>query len=232
MSESSEIRRRYAETLDRVAAAARRAGRGPEDITVVGVSKTFPPGVIREAYHAGLRHVGENRAQELVPKWDALRDLELTWHMVGHLQTNKINKIVGRADLLQSLDRFELAQGLQKRLEEPLDCLVEVKTAPIESAKHGVPPEKLTELLDELSALDRIRVRGLMTVGPLTDDVGAVRRAFRLLKHLYDTESARRRPGQDFRWLSMGMTGDYEVAIEEGATMVRIGTGIFGPRTG
>lgn len=227
--EFSTLSDRYEHTLSRVAAAARRAGRDPSEITVVGVSKRFPSEVIREAYHAGLRHVGENRVQELVPKWEGLRDLDIVWHMVGPLQTNKINKVLGRIHMLESLDRIELAEALHKRLAEPLDCLVEVNTSG-EETKHGVDPDDLSRFLDDVAELYKLRVLGLMTVGPLTDDPDEIRAAFRTLARLFGSEGSRRRPGHEFQWLSMGMTGDFEIAIEEGSNMVRIGTGIFGPR--
>lgn len=227
--EFSTLSDRYEHTLSRIAAAAKSAGRDPSEITLVGVSKKFPPEVIREAYHAGLRHVGENRVQELVPKWEELRDLDITWHMVGPLQTNKINKVLGRIHMLESLDRIELAQALHKRLPGPLDCLVEVNTSR-EETKHGLTPNELPHFLDEVASLDKLRILGLMTVGPLTDDPDEIREAFRTLAQLFSSEGSRRRPGQEFQWLSMGMTGDFDIAIEEGSNMVRIGTGIFGPR--
>ncbi|MBD3334876.1 MAG: YggS family pyridoxal phosphate-dependent enzyme, partial [Candidatus Eisenbacteria bacterium] len=175
--ESAQIRERLEKLQERLAAAAARAGRTAEEITLVGVTKRFPPAVIRAAYAAGVRHIGENRAQELAAKQPELEDLPITWHMVGHLQSNKINKVLGRIQLLQSLDRASLAEALQKRLTAPLDCLVEVNTAG-EASKSGVEPAGLPRLLDRIAACDRLRVRGLMTVGPLTDDTGRIRAAF------------------------------------------------------
>ena len=222
------MKERYDRLTERLHEAAQRSGRPFEEITLVGISKTADAGAVREAHAAGLCHVGENRAQELSAKSDALRDLDLTWHMVGHVQTNKINKLAGRIQVLQSLDRLDLAAALQSRWASPLSCLVEVKTS-AEPTKHGLLPADLPRFLDEMVPFENLMIRGLMTVGPLTDDLGEVRAAFRGLRRLYETESGRR-PRQEFRWLSMGMSGDYGIAVEEGSTMVRIGTAIFGPR--
>jgi hypothetical protein len=223
------IAQRYARLRERIAEAARRAGRDPGEILVVGVTKTFPPATIEAAYEAGLRHFGENRVQELLAKQPEVSHPDIVWHLVGHLQTNKVNKVIGRIHLLQSLDRPELAEALQKRLRDPLDCLVEVNTSG-EPSKFGLPPDELPAFLDRLTGLDRLRIRGLMTVGPLTEDRDAIRRAFRKLAELFRREAAAERPQQDFRWLSMGMSADFEIAIEEGANMIRVGTALFGPR--
>jgi pyridoxal phosphate enzyme (YggS family) len=214
---------------ERVAAAQKRAGRTPEPITIVGVTKKFPPELVAAAAGAGLQDIGENRVQELVAKQAALPDLALRWHLVGPLQTNKINKILGRIFLLQSLDRMSLAEGLQKRLKAPLDCLVEVNISG-EASKHGVAPDRLPGFLDGLGACDKIRVRGLMTVGPLTGDQAVIRRAFQKTAALFEREKSQNRPGMDFRILSMGMSDDFEIAVEEGSTMIRVGTALFGPR--
>ena len=228
-SRPERIADRFQRLRDRVAREAGLCGRRPEEITIVGVSKTFPAAAVREAYHAGLRHVGENRVQELVAKRESLRELDLVWHMVGRLQTNKINKLAGRVDLLESLDRVPLARALEKRLSKDLDCLVEVKTT-AEPAKGGVAPEDVAGFLDEMAGSPRIRIRGLMTVGPLTDDPEETRRAFRLLAGIFRRERGVARPGQDLRWLSMGMSEDFPIAIQEGANMIRIGRALFGPR--
>ncbi|MBU1699430.1 MAG: YggS family pyridoxal phosphate-dependent enzyme [Candidatus Eisenbacteria bacterium] len=223
------LRERFQNLQARVAEAARRVGRSAEEITIVGVTKKFPPAVLATAAQVGIRHVGENRVQELVEKQDALPAVELIWHMVGPLQTNKINKILGRIRLLQSLDRIELADALQKRLASPLDCLVEIKIAE-ETTKHGIDPDELPAFLDKLVTMDKIRVKGLMTVGPLTDDPSMIRKAFRRVADLFEKEKKRNRPGAEFRFLSMGMSDDFEIAIEEGSRMIRVGTALFGPR--
>ena len=219
---------------DRIAAAARRAGRQPEDIALMAVSKTFPAERIREAYDSGLRLFGENRVQEFAGKTDALRDLHSAeWHLIGHLQTNKAAKAVELFAAVDSVDSLRLAQKLNasaQQLGKKLKVLIEVNVGG-EAAKSGVAPEsgELEELLSAAPELEHLEFRGLMTIPPFNDDPQEARPYFRKLRDLRD-QIARRLPAFNMRELSMGMSHDFEVAIEEGSTCVRVGTAIFGER--
>jgi pyridoxal phosphate enzyme (YggS family) len=219
---------------DRIAAAACRAGRQPEDIALMAVSKTFPAERIREAYDAGLRMFGENRVQEFAGKANALRDLHSAeWHLIGHLQTNKATKAVELFAAVDSVDSFRLAQKLNasaQQLGKKLKVLIEINVGG-EAAKSGVAPEslELEELLSAAPELEHLEFRGLMTIPPFNDDPQEVRPYFRKLRDLRD-QITRRLPGFNMCELSMGMSHDFEVAIEEGSTCVRVGTAIFGER--
>jgi pyridoxal phosphate enzyme (YggS family) len=205
--------------------AARRVGRDPGDITLVAVTKTHPTETILGAYRAGLRDFGENRVQEAASKILALRDEGCTprWHLIGHLQTNKVKVALDLFDILHSVDSKRLAETIAKHARGPVAVLVEVNVAG-ESTKFGAAPESVPELVRSLRQLPNIDVRGLMTVAPRVDDPEDVRPIFRRLRHL----------GGELHLpeLSMGMTDDFEVAIEEGSTLVRVGRAIFGPRAG
>jgi pyridoxal phosphate enzyme (YggS family) len=207
----------------RIAAACDRAGRSPEEVTLVAVTKTVDVTAIEAAFRAGVRHFGENRVQEAQPKIERLGALrpDVTWHMVGHLQTNKAKTAVDIFDIIQSVDTLRLAEALSRRSERKLPILVEVNVGGEES-KSGVPPSEVDEAVRQIARLPNIEVAGLMTMAPWVDDPEEVRPIFRRLRQL----------GEDLglAHLSMGMTDDYEVAIEEGATMVRIGRAIFGER--
>jgi PLP dependent protein len=220
---------RWAAVRARVDAACRAAGRDPADVAVLPVSKTFGPEAVREAAALGLTRFGENKVQELRDKSAALADLRLEWVLIGHLQTNKARDVARLASEVQSLDRLELADALHRRLEDEgraLDVLVQVKTSPEES-KHGLPPDELPAFLDRLRDYPALRVRGLMTLAVQSDQPEAVRACFRQLRGLRDAAAAR---GHGLPRLSMGMSGDFPLAIAEGATEVRIGTAIFGRR--
>ncbi len=222
---------------ERITAAARRAGRDPNDIKLMAVSKTHPPGSIRDAYNAGQRLFGENRVQEFAAKAAALADLHSAqWHMIGHLQTNKAAKTVELFRAVDSVDSLKLAEKLDaaaRNLGTNLDVLIEIKVGG-ESAKSGVALNSpaLEELLLAAPRLDALVFRGLMTVPPFTDDPEGVRPYFRKLRDLRDQIAARKLPAVAMDQLSMGMSHDFEVAIEEGSTCVRVGTAIFGERTG
>jgi pyridoxal phosphate enzyme (YggS family) len=195
---------------------------------IVAVTKTHPPSAIRAALTAGLRDVGENRVQEALEKQEALKDLALQWHLIGTLQRNKARHSVGRFALIHSVDRIDLAAELTRRATpgSKQAILVQVNCSG-EPQKGGVEPDELPALLDGLEPLTGLEVRGLMTMSALTDDQAEQRRAFRLLRALRD---AAERSGHRLPELSMGMSGDYPVAVEEGATMVRLGTVLFGER--
>ncbi len=213
--------------------AALSCGRDPDGILIVAVSKTFDAVRIREAIEAGQSHFGENYAQEFRRKEAELRDLGVKWHFIGHLQSNKAREVVGRTHLIHSLDRISLARELQKRGEaadQTVDVLVEVHTTD-EATKSGLPPDRLLPFVKELDGLDRIRVRGLMTMGPFSEDPEDACPSFRELRRLQAMMRQEAPQRMTFDELSMGMTSDYQVAIREGATIIRIGTAIFGQRT-
>jgi hypothetical protein len=224
---------RLAAVRERVARAARRAGRSPAEVRLLGASKTVPVERLVEASRHGLVDFGENRVQEARAKVEAWPAAEAapTWHLIGHLQSNKAKGAVRLFDWIHSVDSASLGRELNRRAGEagrtPF-VLVEVNTTG-EATKQGVEPPALEPLLVELLGLTHLRVRGLMTMGPLGGEPEAARAAFRRLRGL--RESARRCfPGAALEELSMGMSGDYEAAIEEGATWVRLGTALFGPR--
>jgi PLP dependent protein len=211
------------ETVARCQAA--RGWRHP--VRIIGVTKTHGPEAVRAAVAAGLRDVGENRVQEALQKQEALGDLMVEWHLIGTLQRNKARSAVGRFRLIHSVDRIDLAREVDRRGSGATqDILVQVNCSD-ESQKGGVAPGGLTVLLDELRQFGGLRVRGLMTMSALTEDQAEQRRAFTLLRELRD---ASEREGHTLPELSMGMSGDYPIAVEEGATMIRLGTVLFGER--
>jgi pyridoxal phosphate enzyme (YggS family) len=220
---------------ERITSAARRAGRNADGVTLMAVTKTQPPERIREAYEAGLRIFGESRVQEFAGKVDTLRDLKAAeWHMIGHLQTNKAAKTAELFRAVDSVDSLKLAEKLDaaaRALGKKLDVLIEINVGG-EAAKSGVAPDSLAleELLTAASRLEALAFRGLMTVPPFTDNPEGARPYFRKLRQLRDVISARKLPGIAMDELSMGMSHDFEVAIEEGSTCVRVGTAIFGER--
>jgi pyridoxal phosphate enzyme (YggS family) len=220
----------------RIDGAARRAGRRSEEVALMAVSKTHPPESIREAYDAGLRLFGENRVQEFAGKAAALADLAgAEWHMIGHLQTNKAGKTAELFNAVDSIDSVKLAEKLDaaaRSLGRKLSVLIEINVGG-EAAKSGVAPDsrELEEILLAAPRFEALEFRGLMTVPPFTDDPEDARAFFRRLRELRDTIAARKLPAVGMNVLSMGMSHDFEVAVEEGSTCVRVGTAIFGERT-
>jgi PLP dependent protein len=210
-----------------IARSARRAGRDPTEVVLVAVTKTFPVERIREALAVGLRILGENRVQEALPKIEAIGPADVDWHLIGHLQTNKVKFIDGRFRMVQSLDGVGLVEALDRRIQSPLDVLVEVNVAE-EPQKTGVLPADLGAVVDAVMAAQHLQLRGLMTVAPMVPDPEAVRPVFRQLRSLRDRTSDQL--GVTLPVLSMGMTDDYAIAVEEGATMLRLGRALFGPR--
>jgi pyridoxal phosphate enzyme (YggS family) len=217
------VAEQLARVRERMAAACRRAGRSPDEVTLVGVSKGVPASRVAEAHAAGLQDVGENRVQEAADKIEALvaQGVRPRWHLVGHLQSNKAKTVTGLFAILHSVDSVRLAQALSRRAREPLPILLEVNVAQ-EASKFGFTPREVASALPSIVDLPNLEVRGLMTVAPQTDQPESVRPVFQRLRELRDE--------LDLRELSMGMTNDFEVAIEEGATMVRVGRAIFGER--
>jgi pyridoxal phosphate enzyme (YggS family) len=230
------IAQNIAAIRERMAAAARRAGRRPEAIALMAVSKTHPPERIREAHAAGLRLFGENRVQEFAGKTAALANLaDAEWHMIGHLQTNKAGKAAELFHAVDSVDSEKLAEKVDAAalaLDKKLSVLIEINVGG-EAAKSGVAPDsrELEELLLAAPRFEALQFRGLMTVPPFTDDPKGARPYFRKLRELRDAIAARRLPALRMGVLSMGMSHDFEVAIEEGSTCVRVGTAIFGERS-
>jgi pyridoxal phosphate enzyme (YggS family) len=230
---------------ERIAAAARRAARNPDEITLMGVSKTFPVERIREAYAAGLRVFGENRVQEFATKVDALRDLrDAEWHLIGHLQTNKAAKAAELFDAVDSLDSVRMAEKLNASAGsagKTLSVLIEINVGG-EKAKSGVAPslddrssdeqgsDELEQILRSAPRWGNLKINGLMTVPPYTEDLEGSRTYFRQLRQIRDNIAMRVLPQVSMAVLSMGMSHDFELAIEEGATCVRVGTAIFGER--
>ncbi len=220
---------------EQIGAAALRCGRSPDDVTLMAVTKTHPAERIREAYEAGLRMFGENRVQEFAGKASALAGLrDAEWHMIGHLQTNKAAKTSELFAAVDSVDSLKLAEKLDaaaRALGKKLRVLIEINVGG-EAAKSGLAPDSpgLDALIEAVPRLDALEVCGLMTVPPFTEDPEGARPYFRKLRELRDAIAARRLPGISMNVLSMGMSHDFGVAIEEGSTCVRVGTAIFGDR--
>jgi pyridoxal phosphate enzyme (YggS family) len=229
------VAQNIADIRERIAAAARRVRHNPKDITLMAVSKTFPPELIRQAYESGLRHFGENRVQEFAEKIQSLGDLqESEWHMIGHLQTNKAAKAAELFTAIDSVDSLRLAQKLNdaaQQLEKTLHVLIEINVGG-EAAKSGIAPDspELESLFREAPGLEHLKFRGLMTIPPFFEDPQQARPYFRKLRELRDKISAQKLPKISMDVLSMGMSHDFEIAIEEGSTCVRVGTAIFGGR--
>lgn len=221
----------YRNVEAKVCAACSRSGRDRLEVTLIAVSKTKPVEMIREAMEAGANVFGENKVQELCEKYEVLPK-DIHWHLIGHLQRNKVKYIVGKAELIHSVDSLRLAEEISKEALKKgveVDILIEVNVAEEES-KFGVTVEDTENLVREIAALPGIRVQGLMTIAPFVEDPEENRPVFRTLKKLAVDIEKKNIDNVSMNVLSMGMTGDYEVAIEEGATMVRVGTGIFGER--
>jgi len=223
---------RLAGVRARIDAAARSAGRDPASVRLIAVSKTFPIDSVREAYAAGQRDFGENRVQEALQKIAGTTDLSIRWHLLGHLQTNKARKAAPAFAVIQSVDGVELLEKLDRGAEESghaPELLIQVDLAG-EATKHGVPPGEVPRLFDAAATCRAARVVGLMTLPPVPETPEDARPWFRRLRDLRDEWQAAGVPEGMLRELSMGMSGDFEVAVQEGATMVRVGTAIFGSR--
>ena len=227
----SALRVRLDGVRDRIAHAARRAGRDPASVRLVAVSKTFPAELIREAARCGQVDFGENKVQEALAKQSALADLAIRWHLVGHLQSNKAKKAVS-FHALHSVDSVELVTKLDEAAESAgttPDVLLQVDLAG-EATKFGAPPERLPSLIERVNACKALRLKGLMTLPPAVDEPSGARPYFARLRELMDALRPTVRSPESFHDLSMGMSHDFEVAIEEGATIVRVGSAIFGVR--
>ena len=231
MQEMKSIQNAIREVEEKISKACKRAGRNRDEVTLIAVSKTMPVEAIREAMESGIIEFGENRPQELRDKQAEITE-PLHWHMIGSLQTNKLKYVIGKTVLIHSVDSVHLAQAIHEMSEKKeliTDVLLEVNVAGEES-KHGISPAELEETVRTLSSFSNIKIRGLMTVAPYTETAEENRIYFRQMKQLMVDINSKNIDNIDMDILSMGMTGDYEIAIEEGATLVRVGTGIFGHR--
>ena len=219
------------EVRGRIAAAASRSGRNPLEINLIGVTKTLPAAVAREAVRLGLQDLGENRVQEAQDKVPEVGRDAARWHLIGHLQRNKAGKAVELFDWIHSLDSERLAEAVSRRAESAgltPSVMLEVNVSG-EASKHGVPPGDAASVAERIIALPNLEFAGLMTIAPYSESAEDARPHFAALRELRDALEGRL--GRSLPHLSMGMSGDFEVAVEEGSTMVRVGTALFGPRT-
>ena len=212
---------------NRIEAACNRVGRNPEDVLLVGVTKLHHPREINEAISSGITDIGENKVQEIIEKYDSVDPVK--WHLIGHLQTNKVKYIIDKVDLIHSVDSLKLAKEIEKRasgIDREIDILIQVNPAEEES-KFGISIEEVHDLIRDIKdQCPHIKIKGFMCIAPFFDEAEDARAIFAQMKSLYD-EYAKE---NDFRYLSMGMSHDFEVAIEEGANLIRVGTAIFGDR--
>lgn len=225
------LKENLADVEAKIVKACENSGRQRDDVTLIAVSKTKPVETLKEAYDLGVRVFGENKVQELTDKYEALPK-DIQWHMIGHLQRNKVKYIIDKVALIHSVDSIRLAETIEKEAAKhniTANILIEVNVAKEES-KFGLMPEELDELIDKIKDFNHIQVKGLMTIAPFVENPEDNRTHFRNLKKLLVDINEKNIDNINMHELSMGMTGDYEVAIEEGATFVRVGTGIFGNR--
>lgn len=228
-----DFRHNLAAIQTRIDTACRRVGRAPATVRLLPVSKTKPETTLRLAHAAGCRMLGENKVQEAYKKWESMQDLtDLRWSVIGHLQTNKARQVARFAAEFQALDSLRLAEALDRRLQtegRSLDVFVQVNTSG-EASKYGLPPEEVPAFIQALPTFSALRVRGLMTLALFSSEAERVRQCFVLLRMLRDRLRQHAPAGIELNELSMGMSGDFEIAIEEGATVVRVGQAIFGAR--
>lgn len=221
----------YEAVEKKISEACERAGRDRSEVTLIAVSKTKPVEMLQEVYNAGARDFGENKVQEICEKYDKLPS-DIKWHMIGHLQRNKVKQVIDKAAMIHSVDSYRLAQEISVQAQKKgitIPILVEVNIAGEES-KFGISAEDTIQLVEEIAVLPNLKIQGLMTIAPFVQDAEENRLYFRQIKQLSVDIKNKNIDNVSMDILSMGMTGDYEVAIEEGATMVRVGTGIFGAR--
>lgn len=214
--------------LDRIREAEKRYGREVGDVTLVAITKTRSADVVAEAVRAGIFNIGENRVQEAAQKFSEV-DIDFKRHLVGHLQTNKVKKALEIFDVIHSIDSLKLASKIASLGGNEKELLLEVNSSEEES-KFGVKPDAAIEMLEEITETTGLTINGLMTVGPMSDDENVIRPAFKKLKYLFDRAASSNIRGVNMNYLSMGMTNDFEIAIEEGSNMVRIGRALFGER--
>lgn len=220
------VQENYMRVKQDIEEACKRSGRSIEDVTVVAVTKTVGIEKTREVLASGIEHLGENRNEGFLPKYEVIGS-DAVWHFIGSLQTRKVKDIINQIHYLHSLDRISLAQEIQKRAEHRISCFVQVKTSN-EETKQGLEPNELLPFIQELASFDRIHVVGLMTMAPYTSDEEEIRTSFQMLKKLQQDVQALHMPHAPCGELSMGMSNDYAVAVEEGATYIRLGTILVG----
>lgn len=226
-----DIKKNIQAINEKISDIALSCGRDPDDIVLIAVTKTVSPSNISKALEAGLQNFGENRVQELVEKYDKI-DKKAKWHLIGSLQTNKVKYIIDKVELIHSLDRIKLAKEIEKRaarIDRQIPALIQVNISG-ESTKSGIIPEETMDFIEAMKQYPHIRIKGLMTIGPLTEDRELIRDCFRQMKKLFDEIKTKKFSHAQMQYLSMGMTNDFDIAIEEGANMVRIGRAIFGER--
>ncbi|WP_338555685.1 YggS family pyridoxal phosphate-dependent enzyme [Paenibacillus sp. KS-LC4] len=233
----SSLTERIAEVQRRIDAACERSGRKPEDVNVIAVTKYVSLATAVQAFDEGLRHLGENRFQDALPKWEAISgetaeggDGQAIWHFIGSLQTNKVKDVIGKFTYIHSLDRLSLAQAIEKRAAQlgvQVPCMIQVNVSG-EQSKHGLEPEQLPELLEAIKGFQYVQPIGLMTMAPYEAEAEQTRPVFRALRELRDKMNREVALNAPLTELSMGMSGDFEVAIEEGATWIRLGTILVG----
>ena len=211
--------------------AAEKSGRKPEDVLLVAVTKLHTPAEINEAIDAGVTDIGENKVQEIMDKYDAVKPVR--WHLIGHLQTNKVKYIIDKVCMIHSVDSLHLAQEIDKRAaqhDKVMDILIQVNSA-MDERKFGITTEETDTLIKEISEqCPNVRIKGLMCIAPFEDNPDDARQYFAEVKKIFDKYAAEKNDKYDFQYLSMGMTNDYQVAVEEGSNLIRVGTAIFGYR--
>lgn len=227
------IAQNIAEIKERIENACKVAGRNTNEVKLLLATKTISPEVIKIAFEAGETLIGENKVQELRDKYEGLKETPHTKHLIGHLQTNKIKDVL-KCDVscIQSLDRWDLAEKLQQRLmyeDKAMEVLIQVNTS-FEESKFGLEPKDVVDFVEKVSHLDRLKIKGLMTIGVFSDDEDEIRKCFQRLKNIQQKIIAKNIPNVEMKELSMGMSGDLEIAIQEGATIIRVGSAIFGER--
>ena len=226
------IRENIDHIMKRIDVSCKKVGRNPKDITVLAVTKTVESDRAKKAFEEGINNLGENRVQELVKKYEELKGIDVKWHMIGHLQKNKVKYIIDKTVLIHSVESLSLAEEINKRAEKNnliANVLIELNIGEEES-KYGVSEKNIYDFLESMEKFENIRVLGLMTVAPFCDKPEDVRWVFKTMKNIYNEISTMNLRNTEMKYLSMGMTNDFEVAIEEGSNIIRIGTAIFGAR--
>jgi len=227
----SDIKDNIIAIKDNISAICNKSNLNKEDITLIAVTKTMSYENINYAIENGITDIGENKVQEVMDKYDLINK-NVNWHLIGHLQSNKVKYIIDKVKLIHSVDSLPLAEEINKRaakLDKIQDILIQVNVA-LETTKHGISIDEVDSLIDKISLFSNVRIKGLMTIAPLFDEVEKTRPIFRTLREKRDELVKRNISNVEMNYLSMGMTGDYSIAIEEGSNMIRVGTGIFGKR--
>src|SRR5690625_4005278 len=217
----------YTQLLSNIEKAAKKVNRDPNEINIIAVTKYVSNETAKEAVDIGINHLGENRLEGFLEKYNAMNDDEITWHFIGTLQSRKVKGLIDQVDYIHSLDRKSLAKEINKRATRKIPCFVQVNTSGEES-KHGLNKEDVIPFIKSLEQYDQIEIVGLMTMAPLTDDESVIRQCFKDLRSLKEEVEKMNLPFAPCHYLSMGMSQDFEIAIEEGATHIRIGTSLVG----